>query len=58
MNRFLNFISFYDFFQIDKMKRKQNLEKDLLVGSDHEDFIEPTIHDYDEDGSNDVKLQN
>ena len=40
------------------MKRKQNLEKDLLVGSDHEDFIEPTIHDYDEDGSNDVKLQN
>jgi hypothetical protein len=38
------------------MKKKQNLEEDLLHGSDHEEFIESTIHDYDEDGSNDVKL--
>jgi hypothetical protein len=38
------------------MKKKQNLEEEFLHGSDHEEFIESTIHDYDEDGSNDVKL--
>ena len=33
--------------------KKKNIEE-ILHESDHEDFIESTIPDFDEDGSNDV----
>ena len=37
------------------MKKKQRIEEEMLREAENEEFIEATINDYDEDGSNDVK---